>query len=83
MYMRVPVTMIVIVSMKSAASSASACERRNCVQVVAARSGAAGMQVAVPAQDRVGSHQQPQTAGWVWAAGAAAQPATSRSHRRP
>lgn len=38
MYILVPVS--VIVSMKSAASSASACERRNCAQVVAARSGA-------------------------------------------
>jgi hypothetical protein len=33
MYTLVPVS--VTVSMKSAASSASACERRNCVQVVA------------------------------------------------
>jgi len=38
MYILVPVS--VMVSMKSAASSASACERRNCVRVVAARSGA-------------------------------------------
>ena len=38
MYIRAPAS--VMVSMKSAASNASACERRNCVQVVAARFGA-------------------------------------------
>jgi hypothetical protein len=35
-----PRTVSVIVSKKSAANNASACERRNCAQVVAARSGA-------------------------------------------
>jgi hypothetical protein len=52
-YILVPVS--VIVSMKSAANSASACERRNCDQVVAARSGAGS----TPAVRRI-SHT-----GWV------------------
>jgi len=70
--MRIPVN--VTVSMKSAASRALACERRKSAQVVVVRSGAgsaaplgtgdgrvaAGDQVAMPAQDRVGACQQPQ-----------------------
>jgi hypothetical protein len=46
-YIRVPVS--VIVSMKSVASSASAFERRNWVQVVAARAGAGS----IPASPRI------------------------------
>src|SRR5258707_11020846 len=51
MYNLVPVS--VMVSMKSAATSASACERRNCVQVVATRSGAGS----IPAVRRISPYR--------------------------